>query len=890
MLTNKYAEGYPGKRYYGGCEFVDIVRAARDRPGEGAVRRRARQRPAALGRAGERGRLPRAATAGRHADGARARSRRPPDARDEDQRRPGRLYSIVAYRVDRETSLIDMDEVERLAREHRPKVIVAGWSAYPRFLDFERFREIADDVGAYLMVDMAHFAGLVATGLHPSPVPIRRRRHDHDPQDARRRARRGDPVPRGVREEDRLGRVPRAAGRAARARDRRQGGGAADRRLRRSSASGRAHARRRPGGRRRAARAGGGVNVLTGGTDVHLVLCDLRESELDGQQAEDRLHSVGITVNRNAVPFDPRPPAVSSGLRIGTPALATRGLQVEDFVEVGRIIAAALQPGTSRLGGPSSPSAPPRSPSATRCTRGWARRLWRRAQRRSGPIRSSSGSCSGSGSGSGGGLCTESVRISERRNEGRDTGRVSTPDPDSEQPRQSPKVGGEWSIWAAGGLPARRSPKLPIACQVWAPEGVVGRGDAEIARVAECQRGCAHREQLLLAGLTPDAIRHRLKTHGLRSLHRDVYLYGRPRLEPLALETAAILHFAGYAILSDGTAAWISELIDEPPAEISVTCVGRDRHSKPGLRVHRVAALDPADVACCQGLPVTSVARTVVDLAGGLRPIELEGVLALIARRGLASVAEIEAAIARAPYAKGVKLLRELLRAPGELSRTRSRYERRLLALIRDAGLPPTARQRQGRRARGRLPVVRAAVDRRVRRVRLPWRPAGVRARSRCATAGWPQLGHQVVRLTARSARPNAAGDGRRTRGDARDARRDRRVTARSRRRLPSYADAMRYSDAVFAFLVAMAVAAALTPVAARLARRVRRGRHAARARPGQKADAGARRTCDPRRRAGRGGDLAARRRSRSRTCRTRRPGVERRHGPHLGGASPAHA
>ena len=211
-----------------------------------------------------------------------------------------------------------MDEVERIAHERKPKLILAGWSAYPRFLDFERFRAIADEVGAYLVVDMAHFAGLVAAGEHPSPVPLRRRRHLDGAQDPRRRARRHDPVPRGVRQGDQLGRLPGPAGRAARAHHRRQGGGLPHRRRPRPSAS--ASSARWPAPRRsprNCSRAGAGVNVLTGGTDVHLVLVDLRESELDGQQAEDRLHDIGITVNRNAVPFDPRPPMVTSGLRVG---------------------------------------------------------------------------------------------------------------------------------------------------------------------------------------------------------------------------------------------------------------------------------------------------------------------------------------------------------------------------------------------------------------------------------------------------------------------------------------------------------------------------------------------------------------------------------------------
>jgi glycine hydroxymethyltransferase len=235
-----------------------------------------------------------------------------------------------------------MDEVQRLASEHRPKMIVAGWSAYPRQLDFPRFREIADSVGAYLMVDMAHFAGLVAAGLHPSPVPyadvttttihktigggrggmiLCREEYGKKIDSAVFPGQQGGPLEHIIAGKAVALKI--AASDAFRERQQRTLDGA-----------------RAVGAELLS--AGGGVSVLTGGTDVHLVLCDLRESSLDGKQAEDRLHAIGITVNRNAVPFDPRPPAVSSGLRIGSPALATRGLQVEDFVEVGRIIASVL--------------------------------------------------------------------------------------------------------------------------------------------------------------------------------------------------------------------------------------------------------------------------------------------------------------------------------------------------------------------------------------------------------------------------------------------------------------------------------------------------------------------------------------------------------------------
>ena len=236
VLTNKYAEGYPGKRYYGGCEHVDVIeQLAIDRAKALFGAEHANVQP----------------HAGAQANAAVYHALLQPGDTIMGLALPhgghlthgmkinvsGRLYDIAPYEVDRETSLIDMDEVERIAKERRPKLILAGWSAYPRFLDFERFRAIADEVGALLMVDMAHFAGLVAAGPAPEPGAARRRRHHDDPQDARRRARRHDPLPRGVREEDQLGGLPRPAGRPARARDRGQGGRAQDRRHASRSAS-----------------------------------------------------------------------------------------------------------------------------------------------------------------------------------------------------------------------------------------------------------------------------------------------------------------------------------------------------------------------------------------------------------------------------------------------------------------------------------------------------------------------------------------------------------------------------------------------------------------------------------------------------------------------------
>src|SRR3982751_2015993 len=344
VLTNKYAEGYPGRRYYGGCEHVDVVeQLAIDRAKALFGAEHANVQPHAGAQAN---------TAVYHAllqPGDRIMGLSLPHGGHLSHGMKinvsGRLYAIVPYEVSPEDHRIDMDEVERLAKEHRPKLLLAGWSAYPRVLDFARFREIADEVGALLMVDMAHFAGLVAAGIHPSPVPhadvvtstvhktlggarsgfiLSKEEHAKKINSAVFPGQQGGPLMHVVAAKATSFRI--AASDAFKERQQRTIDGA------RAVAA-------------EMLKAGHGVNVLTGGTDVHLVLADLRESELDGQQAEDRLHEVGITVNRNAVPFDPRPPAVSSGLRIGTPALATRGLQADDFVEVGKIIAATLVPG-----------------------------------------------------------------------------------------------------------------------------------------------------------------------------------------------------------------------------------------------------------------------------------------------------------------------------------------------------------------------------------------------------------------------------------------------------------------------------------------------------------------------------------------------------------------
>ena len=343
VLTNKYAEGYPGKRYYGGCEYVDIIeQLAIDRAKGLFGAAHVNVQPHAGAQAN---------TAVYHAllqPGDTILGLSLPHGGHLSHGMKinvsGRLYDIAPYEVSREDHLIDMDEVERIAHERKPKLILAGWSAYPRFLDFERFREIADAVGAYLMVDMAHFAGLVAAELHPNPVPyadvvtttihktlggarggmiICREEYAKKINSAVFPGQQGGPLEHVIAGKA----VTLKIAQSELFRERQE----------RTVAGAKAVAEE-------LLSAGSGVNVLTGGTDVHLVLVDLRDSELDGKQAEDRLHDIGITVNRNAVPFDPRPPAVSSGLRVGTSALATRGVGVEEFHEIGRFIGQALQP------------------------------------------------------------------------------------------------------------------------------------------------------------------------------------------------------------------------------------------------------------------------------------------------------------------------------------------------------------------------------------------------------------------------------------------------------------------------------------------------------------------------------------------------------------------
>ncbi|MEV4123418.1 serine hydroxymethyltransferase [Nocardia sp. NPDC049707] len=345
VLTNKYAEGYPGRRYYGGCEHVDgIEQLAIDRikalfgakfanvqPHSGATANASVMH--ALIKPGDTIFGLSLADGGHLTHGMRLNF-------------SGKLYNVAAYGVSDSDYLIDMDEVARAARERKPQLIIAGWSAYPRHLDFARFREIADEVGAYLMVDMAHFAGLVAAGLHPSPVP-----YAHVVTSTTHKTLGG---PRGgiilTNEADIAKKINSAVfpGQQGGPLEHVIAGKATAFKMAAQPEFAERQQRCLDGAKILAERLnqpdvqGAGICVLTGGTDVHLVLVDLRDAEIDGQQAEDRLDAIGITVNRNAVPFDPRPPMVTSGLRIGTPALAARGFDAGDFAKVADLIAQAL--------------------------------------------------------------------------------------------------------------------------------------------------------------------------------------------------------------------------------------------------------------------------------------------------------------------------------------------------------------------------------------------------------------------------------------------------------------------------------------------------------------------------------------------------------------------
>lgn len=340
VLTNKYAEGYPGKRYYGGCEFVDVTeqlaidricelfgaKSANVQPHSGAQANQAvfmslvQPGDTILGQA--------LAHGGHLTHGAKPNM-------------SGKWFNAVQYGVREADALIDMDEVERLAREHKPKLIVAGASAYPRVIDFARFRKIADEVGAYLMVDMAHYAGLVAGGQYPSPVP-----HAHVTTSTTHKTLRG---PRGgiilTNDEEIAKKINSAVFPGL------QGGPLEHVIAAKAVAFGEAlqpafkvYAQNVLDNARVLANTlkNGGLDIVSGGTDCHLVLIDLRPKKLTGKDAELSLEHAGITCNKNAIPFDPQKPMVTSGLRVGSPAATTRGFGKAEFELVGEYMVAVL--------------------------------------------------------------------------------------------------------------------------------------------------------------------------------------------------------------------------------------------------------------------------------------------------------------------------------------------------------------------------------------------------------------------------------------------------------------------------------------------------------------------------------------------------------------------
>jgi glycine hydroxymethyltransferase len=337
--TNKYAEGYPGRRYYGGCEVVDQIETlAIDRAKELFGAEHANVQPhagaqtnmavyfAAL-QPGDTILGLRLDQGGHLTHGLKVNF-------------SGKLYNVVSYGVDRETNLVDYEDVLRLAKEHRPKLIICGGSAYPRTVEADKFREIADEVGALLLCDMAHFSGLVAAGLHPSPVPhcdfvtstthktlagpragfiLCREEHAKAIDSAVMPGMQGGPLEHTIAAKAACFRIAMTdAFREYQTRVRNNADALGE------------------------ALVDGGIELITGGTDTHLLLLDLRNSEWTGKAAEQRMHDVAITANRNTVPFDERSPFVTSGLRVGSPAPTMRGFDEDDFREVGAIICGAL--------------------------------------------------------------------------------------------------------------------------------------------------------------------------------------------------------------------------------------------------------------------------------------------------------------------------------------------------------------------------------------------------------------------------------------------------------------------------------------------------------------------------------------------------------------------
>ena len=342
VLTNKYAEGYPGRRYYGGCEVVDeIEQLAIDRAKEVFGAEHANVQPHAGAQAnmavyfglldpGDTVLSLRLDHGGHLTHGLKVNF-------------SGRLYTIVHYGVSRETGVVDEDEVRALAREHRPKIVICGGSAYPRTVDTAMFRTIADEVGALLWCDMAHFAGLVAAGLHPNPVEhcdvvtstthktlagpragivLCREEHATAIDRAVFPGMQGGPLEHVIAAKATCFRIAGTEGfRAYQQQVRTNADTLAETLL------------------------AGGIDLLTGGTDTHLLQLDLRGTEWSGKDAEERLDAAGLTTNRNTVPFDERPPTIASGVRMGTQAATMRGFDEDDFREVGRIVVEALTDG-----------------------------------------------------------------------------------------------------------------------------------------------------------------------------------------------------------------------------------------------------------------------------------------------------------------------------------------------------------------------------------------------------------------------------------------------------------------------------------------------------------------------------------------------------------------
>jgi glycine hydroxymethyltransferase len=340
VLTNKYAEGYPGRRYYGGCEYVDVVEdLARERAKKLFGAEHANVQP----HSGAQANMAVYFTVLEHGDtvlgmnlshGGHLTHGSPVNF-------SGIQYNFVEYGVDPETHLIDYDEVLEKARVHKPKLIVAGASAYPRIIDFKRFREIADEVGAYLMVDMAHIAGLVAAGLHPNPVP-----YAHFVTTTTHKTLRG---PRGgmiLCKEEFAKQIDKAIFPGI------QGGPLMHVIAAKAVALGEAlqdsfktYAQNIVNNAKRLAEAlkKEGFTLVSGGTDNHLLLIDLRPQGLTGKVAEKVLDEVGITVNKNTIPYDPESPFVTSGIRIGTAAVTTRGFGLEEMDEIASIISLTLK-------------------------------------------------------------------------------------------------------------------------------------------------------------------------------------------------------------------------------------------------------------------------------------------------------------------------------------------------------------------------------------------------------------------------------------------------------------------------------------------------------------------------------------------------------------------